>query len=198
MFIMRIFQWFACYTLSLSVHGTLRIQGTFKALLNLPRALCNMADQTISGVLQTVPIQRPNISESTTFYFALRWGRAHRKPTDNKGQIILSSSAGPHWPAFTLQYTEREPRCMPTAIHSFYWLPKTQTAVIWYTQISAPCIFLYLEKYELRREQRRGVRAKQRDREGDKNRREREDETEWLVAGCHSGPVAPRLMHRVA
>lgn len=158
-----------------------------------------MADQTISGVLQTVPIQRSNTSESITFYFALRWGRAHRKPADNKGQIILSSSAGLHWPAFTLQYIEREPRCMPTAIHSFYWLPKTQTAIIWYTQISALCVLLYLEKYELRKEQRVGSQGKtERQRKRQKQEGKRRWEGEWLVAGCHSGPVAPRLMHRVA
>lgn len=51
------------------------IQGTFKALFNLPKALCNMVDQTISEVLPTMTVQRSDPSENTTLYFALRWGR---------------------------------------------------------------------------------------------------------------------------
>lgn len=114
---------------------------------NLPRELCNMADQTINGVLLTASIQSYDPSEEkkkkTNLYFALRWGRAHRMPADNKGQIILSSFAGPHWPAFTLQYTEREQLFMPTAIHSFYQLCKTHTAVIWYTNKSVHHAFSF-------------------------------------------------------
>ena len=45
-------------TLSLSVDDILGIQGTFMALLKLPGRLCNTADQTMSGVFQTISIER--------------------------------------------------------------------------------------------------------------------------------------------
>lgn len=35
---------------------------------------------------------------TANLYYAIGWGRAHKKPTDNKGHIILLFA----WPAFTL------------------------------------------------------------------------------------------------